>query len=299
MINREDLFMKAVLAMAMSRAGTADTEVEVPPGGAQRIDVFSEPDPALAGELAEMGMLGELGAALTLFEPFSKTPGMRRMRACFRKQYAWHHQLERRARAEARERGGKKPKPVPFPTVVVLSPGNPKTVVEQYRFERKEPGLYSAAPGLAAHVVVLSELPRTRATVLLRLGSRKTRPAAILEILDMPADAWEREAAWVFLVDFGLVPPEGGATEEESMTGAELRQQAKTVANRLRDEGRREGERNGRREGEQRFLLSQLRARFGELPRVDVARVEAAEPTELERWGLRLLTAKSLADVFA
>lgn len=85
----------------MSRAGKAETEVEVLPAGAQRLDVYSVPDPALAGELADMGMLGELGAQPTVFEPFSDTPGPRQMRACFRKQLVWHHELERRARAAA------------------------------------------------------------------------------------------------------------------------------------------------------------------------------------------------------
>jgi len=82
MQNRDDLFIKAVLATAMTRAGKAETEVEVIPAGAQRIDVYSEPDPALAGELADMGMLGELGAEPTMFEPFSDTPALRQMRAC-------------------------------------------------------------------------------------------------------------------------------------------------------------------------------------------------------------------------
>ena len=35
-------------------------------------------------------------------------------------------------------------------------------------------------------------------------------PAAIQELRAMPTDAWERVTAWSFLVDFGLVPREGG-----------------------------------------------------------------------------------------
>src|SRR5580692_2931829 len=87
MVNREDLFIKAILAAAMSRAGKADTEVEVvPSGGARRIDVYSEPAPDLAAELSDMGMLGELGGVPTCFEAFSDTPGVREMRAIFLKQ---------------------------------------------------------------------------------------------------------------------------------------------------------------------------------------------------------------------
>ncbi len=44
-------------------------------------------------------------------------------------------------------------------------------------------------------------------------------------------------------------------------------------------------------------LLRRLRARFGELPTVDVARVVGAEIAVLERWSERMLSAKSLAGV--
>ena len=53
----------------------------------------------------------------------------------------------------------------------------------------------------------------------------------------------------------------------------------------------------GRREGERALLVKLLRARFGELPAVAVARVESAEVALLERWGERVLSAKTLADV--
>jgi hypothetical protein len=66
-------------------------------------------------------------------------------------------------------------------------------------------------------------------------------------------------------------------------------------------EGRREDRseelEEGRKAGERGLLLRLLRARFGELPPAAVARVEAAEMAELERWGERLLGARTLPDV--
>jgi hypothetical protein len=53
----------------------------------------------------------------------------------------------------------------------------------------------------------------------------------------------------------------------------------------------------GHKEGERALLLRQLRARFGELPESIAARVEVAEVAQLERWGERVLNAKTLADV--
>jgi hypothetical protein len=300
MHNRDDLFIKAILAVAMSRAGRAETEVEVLPAGAQRIDVYSVPDPSLAGELADMGMLGELGAEPAMFEPFSDTPGPRELRACLRKQLVWHHELERRARAAAGDLTGddaEPPRPVPFPALVVLSPGRPETVLALYGFKPVRPGLYTLAPGFGVRIVVLSELPSTRETVLVRLGSERLRADAIAEILQMPEDAWERRTAEPLLVKFDLSPG-AGATVEEMMNVAEIQQQVEEAKQKLRDEGRRDGQRQGERQGERRLLLKQLRSRFGDLPQAIVARVEAAEPDTLEGWGERVLTAKSLAEVF-
>jgi hypothetical protein len=45
------------------------------------------------------------------------------------------------------------------------------------------------------------------------------------------------------------------------------------------------------------LLLRQLRTRFGDLPAAVVSRIEAAELTDLERWGERILSARTLAEV--
>ena len=58
-----------------------------------------------------------------------------------------------------------------------------------------------------------------------------------------------------------------------------------------------QGRDQGHKEGERALLLRQLRTRFGELPATTVARVEGAESAVLERWGERVLSAKTLAEV--
>jgi Domain of unknown function (DUF4351) len=98
MHNRSDQFGKSILRDALSRASTAETEVEVL-AATQRIDVYSVPDPARDAERAEMGLLDELAAEPSLFEPFRNTPTLRELRRCVNKQHTWHHELERRARA--------------------------------------------------------------------------------------------------------------------------------------------------------------------------------------------------------
>jgi hypothetical protein len=52
-------------------------------------------------------------------------------------------------------------------------------------------------------------------------------------------------------------------------------------------------------EGYRELLRKQLQQRFGELPADAIARLEEADADTLEAWAGRVLTASSLADVFA
>ena len=72
-----------------------------------------------------------------------------------------------------------------------------------------------------------------------------------------------------------------------------------STAEKLKREGRAEGRTEGRAEGRTELLLRQLTKRFGPLPTETVARINAAAIPELDRWGERLLDARSLSEVFA
>jgi len=60
----------------------------------------------------------------------------------------------------------------------------------------------------------------------------------------------------------------------------------------------RQGREAGLKDGEATMLTLLLRKRFGELPESVRARVSAAGPDELERWGERLLEVSSLSELF-
>lgn len=64
------------------------------------------------------------------------------------------------------------------------------------------------------------------------------------------------------------------------------------------DEGRAEGRAEGRDEGRATLLLEQLGALFGSPSEAIRARVRAGTAEELRTWGLRVLRAKSLGEVF-
>lgn len=58
------------------------------------------------------------------------------------------------------------------------------------------------------------------------------------------------------------------------------------------------GIRKGRREGEARLLIRQLEFKFGSLRPEDQARIDVADAERLLAWGERVLTARSLDEVF-
>ncbi|WP_437675720.1 hypothetical protein [Sorangium sp. So ce131] len=295
MHNRSDQFSKNLLRDGLSLASAAETEVEVL-AATQKIDVYSIPDPAREAERARMGLLGELSAEPSLFEPFHGTPSLRQVRRCLRKQLTWHHELERRARSAAGsiapdEDADAPPQPaVEFPALVVISPGRPETVLDAYRCEPVQAGVYHAVPGLVMRVVVLAELPRTRATLLLRLlGSGRRFREALADLAALPADAWEKSIATPLLVHFRLGSHEP-TTDEEDDVSAEIRAWFEDYQQKLRAEAR--------AEEAARAVLTALRVRGIAVPDVARERILAEkDPETLERWLERAIVAASVAEV--
>jgi hypothetical protein len=171
-------------------------------------------------------------------------------------------------------------------------------VIDTFGLKREGPieGVYAAPPGYALRVLVLSELPKTRATLLLRLGSKKSRAPAIREVMALSPGDWERKVAEPLLVQYSFLVREGPASEE-SMLASEIRKRGEEIIQQAREEGERNGRLQGEREGELRILLRLLRRRFGELSQEVLARLESAGPDQLERWSDRVLTAPSLDEV--
>ncbi|WP_437992123.1 hypothetical protein [Sorangium sp. So ce145] len=250
----------------------------------------------------------ELSAEPSLFEPFHGTPSLRHVRRCLRKQLTWHHELERRARSAARsvapdEDSDTPPQPaVAFPALVVVSPGRPETVLDAYRCEPVQAGVYHAVPGLVMRVVVLAELPRTRTTLMLRLlGSGRRLREALTDLAALPDDTWEKSVATPLLVHFrhGIQEP---TTDEEDDVSAEIRAWFKEYEQKLRAEERKEGRDEGRAQGRAeeaaRAVLTALRVRGIAVP--DAAReriLGEKDPEILERWHERAIVAASIADV--
>ncbi|WP_157906360.1 hypothetical protein [Sorangium cellulosum] len=175
-------------------------------------------------------------------------------------------------------------------------------MLDAYRCEPVQAGVYHAVPGLVMRVVVLAELPRTRTTLLLRLlGSGRRLRKALTDLAALPDDTWEKSVATPLLVHFrhGIQEP---TTDEEDDVSAEIRAWFKEYEQKLRAEERKEGRDEGRAQGRAeeaaRAVLTALRVRGIAVP--DAAReriLGEKDPEILERWHERAIVAASIADV--
>lgn len=62
--------------------------------------------------------------------------------------------------------------------------------------------------------------------------------------------------------------------------------------------GMQKGMQKGRQEGQSGILLSQMRLKFGELDAGIVAKIQSADTTQLTLWSERILSAKTIEDIF-
>jgi hypothetical protein len=198
-----DQLGKNVFREGFMSAGAPDTEVEVPPGDAQRIDVWHVPDPAKLEADTEItpGLFRRMASDPAMVEIWSAAPDVADFHGCMRKRYQWHHTLERRDKQR-----------MALLSVWFVSAGRPDSVLRDFGFvpDAAGPeGLYTtAAPGWRLYIVVIAELPRERSTLLLRLlGSKRVRRMALQDLAALPHDAWERRVALPWLVRLSFEVP--------------------------------------------------------------------------------------------
>jgi hypothetical protein len=209
---RLDQLGKNILRDFFVLVGKADTEVEVPPGDGQRIDVWHAPDPALLLSHPEFepGLLRILAEEEGAVEVWSDAPDEADFHGVVRKRYGWHHVLELREKAR-----------LPLTSLCLLCAGRPTSVLAKYGFEEDRAlhtGVYvTNPPAWRIRVVVIGELPRVRGTILFRLlGSLPVRRLALRDLAALPEGAWERRVALPWLIRLCFeVPVEGLAAGEK------------------------------------------------------------------------------------
>jgi hypothetical protein len=182
----------------------------------------------------------------------------------------------------------------PLPIQWVISSGRPDAGIDGLGF-RPMPGgrsgIYEGPPLQYTRLVVVSELPVARDTLLMRLlGAGSVLKQAIAELQALPAEAPERRLALPVLLRLGLSVPTDPA--QQTSDDQEFLMNTEDIVETWRREAMKDGER--------KLLLRQLRRRFGaEIDGETERRVTAASAEQIEVWAERVLSAATLAELLA
>ena len=192
--------------------------------------------------------------------------------------------------------------PPPIPTQWVISSGRPKGGIEGLRLQRMEgwpPGIYEGPPLLWTRLVVVSELPVTPDTLLLRLlGAGQVLKQAIAELKVLRTEDPARSLSLPLLVRLRLEIPTDPAQRTDD--DQEFLMQTQDIVETWRQEAIQEGVKQGSQQGECTVLLRQLRQRFGDAVDAHVEqRIATASIEQIDLWTVRILSAATLAEVFA
>jgi hypothetical protein len=295
---RFDQLGKQIGQQALGPSGTTVAHDEISPD-AQHADLRHEPDPAREAERARLGLLGRLASVPCLVEIYSHPPDKDEVLACASKLIAFRQRrLRAFRRARARSRGRSKETFVE-PFLWIISAGRPSAVLSELAATEATgwpAGVYFAPPLFLMAIVVASELPQERSTLLVRLMAAGPLLArAIEELAALPARAHERVVATQTLLDLqhalGRKP---SPTAEEREFIVTMHDAWEKAQEKVREEGLNEG----RAEAAARAVLTALRVRGLAVPEAMRERILAQkDPERLERWLERAIVAASLAEV--
>jgi hypothetical protein len=287
MRTRYDQFGKQMVRAAVMARGPVETDAEVPIEP-RRIDLWFNPAPGSAPPSADLGLLGRMTERACTMEFFHNTATGAEVEASVIKHGVFRHYL-----SLPRE-------PVATPTQWIISSGRPESGIEGLRFQQAEAwpsGIYDGPPLLWTYLVVVSELPEDRSTLLLRLlGAGRVLRRAIAELKALPEGAPARSLALPILVKLRL---EVSAAPTQTAEDQEFLMDTQDIVEKWRNEAIEEGVRQGVRQGVEqglgRAVVRVYEARFGVLP-ADVRKVvdETHDERTLDGWVM--LAATGTAD---
>lgn len=116
-------------------------------------------------------------------------------------------------------------------------------------------------------------------------------------VLDGPGGIETFKAVLSYIVRVGEASPSDLGSLADSL-GPDAKEAYMTTAEMLEARGRAEGEVIGEARGTRRMLIQVLTAKFGALPESRSKQVDEASGDQLEKWGTRAATAKTLDEVF-
>jgi hypothetical protein len=290
MSNRFDQFGKDMVSTALETCGPVVTDAEVP-AAPRKVDLWFMPDSTREPVPAYLGLLARLLAGPSALEFFHNTPNGNELAACVIKHGMFRHRLSLRR------------EPPSIPILWVISSGRPRDGIEGLWLRAMHvndwpPGLYEGPPLLWTRLVVVSELPPGRDTLLLRLlGADRVLDQAIAELKALEADAPERTLALPILLRLRLAIPSDPT--QQTRDDQEFLMHTQDIVETWRQEAVREGIEQGIEQGIARSLIDVYEARFGAMPEELRAVIEVThdEPT-LRAW-LKLAGTREVDEIAA
>ncbi len=304
-----DDLAKKVGKRALAASGPTTVEHSISPS-VQRADIRHDPDPARAAERVRLGLLGRIAEVLCLIEVYGHAPDGGEWRGCLIKHFSHWEANRRGARADNRKRKAKGLPPEPFvkPMLWIVAVAFSEPMLRKLKVRTRisfPPGVYFHGDDVhRVGIVVASELPRDRSTLLVRImAAGPLLPAAVAELGELPENAIERGLVEGDLVDLErLLGAKPARTPEEEEFIVSMQGTWKEARALGRDEGRDEGRALGRDEGRAeeaaRAVLTAFRVRGIAVPDATRERILAEkDPSLLERWHERAILAASVSEV--
>jgi len=266
---------------------------------ARAADIYFTPNSQVV-VTSDLGLLGQCATGSVVFEPFRNPVGILEIRSCMSKLYDLHGDLIRQA-----EKRGETITDAQLPMLWILTPTLSAEKLAGLgainKLEGWESGVYLLAPLLKVGIIVIHQLPKTPATLWLRLmGRGRVQTEAIREVGELPADSPYREDALKLLGSLRLNLSAKGVLElEEEELFMRLSplflEQIEASENRGRQIGLAEGEQRG----EQNIVLRLLarRLRVEQLPPQLQGQIQSLPPVKIEELADALLDFQGMPDL--
>ena len=292
MRNRFDHLAKQIGQQALAPVGTTVTQDAINPE-TQYADLRHEPDPLRQDARHRVGLLGELAAWPCLIEVYSQAPSAEEFRACLAKHLAAWHQRMRKARSDGRKQNEPLTSDEATATFLwIITASAPATLMTKLALDtssRWPTGIYLfGADILRTGIVVASELPRDRTSLLVRLmaGGALLAPA-INDLAALPPNAYERAIAEPILLHLQHVLKESPSQDPNE-------QEFIMVMLKSWEEGKAEARAEARADA----VLTVLDVRGVVVPENVRARILAeTDLNRLKRWLEKAVVGSSVAEV--
>jgi hypothetical protein len=302
MRNRFDQLARQIGKTALEAAGLTIVHAEITPEPLHA-DLLHEPDPAKIAERQQLGLLGRLASLPCLLEPYSDTPSAEEFRACLVKHFAWWQRRARQQRTDGRRSETQGPRrKLMDPFLWVLCGGAPDSILTKLTLKASSEwpaGVYLFGDDvLRVGIVVASDLPRERTTLLIRLmaGSGSVHAQAIEDLNALPPDAYERSITERPLLHFhqALKKLPIRTPDEQEFLDTMLKTWEETRA-----EGRAEGRVEGNVESSAQAVLAVLSVRGISVTATAQKRIlSQKDPEQLMRWIKKAVVVTSIDELF-